>query len=64
MSRFDKLKNWPENLEQLTEEQLERELKFWRRRVGELKHSISKREASGRAETIAEVIARRFGGAT
>lgn len=60
MTRFDRLKDWPERLERMTEEELRTELRHWRQRERELGHPNAKADTAKRARTVESVIERRF----
>jgi hypothetical protein len=60
MTRFDRLKDWPEKLERLSEAELRAELSYWRMRERELGHREARQGAAKYARTVQSAIERRF----
>jgi hypothetical protein len=59
MTRFDRLKNWPTMLQEMTAAELEAEYTYWRRRERELGHRTARQGAAKRAREVLAVIERR-----
>ena len=64
MTRFDRLKEWPERLERMTVAELKTEYAYWRQRERELGHRDAKKAAAKRARQVQAVIDRRIAGNT
>jgi hypothetical protein len=58
MTRFDRLKDWPEKLERMTLAELEQEYAYWRQREGELGHREARAGAAKYARQVQAVIGR------
>jgi hypothetical protein len=59
MTRFDRLKDWPEKLERMTFAELEQEHAYWRQRERELGHREARAVAAKYARQVQAVISRR-----
>jgi len=59
MTRYDRLKGWPEKLERMSLAELEQEYAFWRQRERELGHREARAGAAKRARQVQAVIDRR-----
>jgi hypothetical protein len=62
MTRFDRLKAWPEKLEIMSEDELRAGLSYWSMRHRELGHREAQQSAANRARTVQSIIVRRFPG--
>jgi hypothetical protein len=60
MTRFKKLKDWPECLERMPIDELRSELNYWLIREQQLGHRDAKKGAFNYARTIRKVLGRRL----
>jgi hypothetical protein len=60
MSRFKRLKNWPERLSTMTVEQLRQETAYWRSKAAFLGHPAARKEAMNRARQVEAILEERL----
>jgi hypothetical protein len=60
MSRFKRLKNWPDCLSAMTIEQLRQEIAYWQTRAKFLGHPTARKEVIKRARQVEAVLEQRL----
>ena len=60
MSRFDRLRDWPERLARLSLEELLAERRYWLTRAEHVGHRQARKELLDHARTVEKVIRDRF----
>jgi hypothetical protein len=60
MTRYSRLKDWPDRLQKASREELARELAHWKMRAEQLGHRAAKKEALQRARLVEQTIHARF----
>jgi len=60
MTRFARLKDWPEKLETMTLDELQRERRYWQTQSELLGHREARKSSLDRVREIDKVVARRF----